>query len=106
MSLLQLCSRFSSLNSPLVCRLLTTFTEHSFKAHDLKAAVPLRSSNSYNSQHTDNFTRFTQDATNMTGQSDAELVMDPEDKERAVEDLRGFKVWLCFMAACSTVPNS
>ncbi|ORY92756.1 hypothetical protein BCR35DRAFT_7677 [Leucosporidium creatinivorum] len=74
--------------------LLTNFTQHSFKAHDLKAAVPLRSTNNYNSQHTENFTRFTQDATNMTGmtaQSDSGLVMDPEDKERAVEDLQGFK---------------
>jgi len=74
----------------------------------LKAAVPLRSTNNYSSQHTENFTRFTQDATNMTGmtgQSDSELVMDPEDKERAVEDLRGFKVRFRALASCSTVCN-
>lgn len=74
------------------CRLLTTFTQHSFKAHDLKAAIPLRANTGYNSQHTENLTRFTQDVTNMTGHSDSGLVMDPEDRDRAAEDLQGFKV--------------
>lgn len=47
---------------------------------------------------TENLTRFTQqaDATNnMTGlttQSDSGLVMDPDDRDRALEDLKGYKV--------------
>ena len=80
-----------------VASLLDTFSSRKFKAHELKEAVPLRSINHYNSQHTENLTRYTQDATSvtgMTGQSDSNLVMDPEDKERTVEDLKGYKVRL------------
>lgn len=82
-------------------RLLNTFSSRKFKAHELKEAVPLRSAHSYNSQHTENFTKFTQDATSLTGltgQSDSNLVMDPEDKERTAEDLKGYKVRLPFNA--------
>ncbi|KAM0787753.1 hypothetical protein ACM66B_003810 [Microbotryomycetes sp. NB124-2] len=74
--------------------LLHTFTQHSFKAHDLKAAVPVR--HAATMQHTDNLTRLTAaDATsNMTGltsNTDSGLIMDPDDKDRAVHDLRGYK---------------
>jgi hypothetical protein len=44
-------------------------------------------------------TRYTQDVTSMTGltvHSDSGLVMDPEDRDRASEDLKAFKVRLFF----------
>lgn len=70
-------------------RYLKTFNNHRFKSEDLKQAVPLRSQ----SQQTEDYTRYTNvDATGLTGVSDTGLVMDPEDKERAVEDLVAFKV--------------
>ncbi|CEQ40404.1 SPOSA6832_02046, partial [Sporobolomyces salmonicolor] len=64
--------------------LLTAFHQHAFKSAELSAAVP----------HTENLTRFTQDATSMTGVtgvSDSGLIMDSADKERALEDLALFK---------------
>ncbi|GAA5943878.1 hypothetical protein JCM1841_004228 [Sporobolomyces salmonicolor] len=73
--------------------LLTAFHQHAFKSAELSAAVPVRDLQSH-SQHTENLTRFTQDATSMTGVtgvSDSGLIMDSADKERALEDLALFK---------------
>ncbi|GAA5860994.1 hypothetical protein JCM8547_008001 [Rhodosporidiobolus lusitaniae] len=84
----------SDVNTALFDRtnaLLNAFTQQSFKAHELASSVPVRDLAKLQSQQTENYTRWTQDATSMTGHSDSGLVMDSGDKERALEDLKVFK---------------
>ncbi|KAK4046775.1 hypothetical protein OIO90_006441 [Microbotryomycetes sp. JL221] len=82
--------------------LLNSFTQHAFKAYDLKAAVPVRSTPNMvqqQQQSTENLTRMTQgdqtlhtgNLTGLTTNTDSGLIMDPEDKDRAGHDLRGYK---------------
>ncbi|GAA5970977.1 hypothetical protein JCM11641_004530 [Rhodosporidiobolus odoratus] len=72
--------------------LLSSFAQQAFKAQELASSVPVRDlAKLQQSQQTDNFTRWTQDVTGVTGFSDSGLVMDSGDRERAGEDLKVFK---------------
>jgi hypothetical protein len=91
-------TQLSSLNNVPPPSYLSTFQSHKFKVDELYSAVPLRSATAQQAGQTENYTRMTQDGTmNVTGLtefSDEGLVMDPEDKGRAVVDLKAFKVGL------------
>jgi hypothetical protein len=81
----------------VVDSLLNSFSQQDFKVKEL-ASVPVRDLG--NAQQTENLTRWTQDAThNVTGHSESGLIMDVNDKERALEDLKVFKVR--FPAVCT-----
>lgn len=71
---------------------MKTFNSHRFKSSDLKESVPLRTQ----AQQNEDSTRFGNSNNNtnydLTGVSETGLVMDPEDKERAGEELVAFKV--------------
>ncbi|POY71722.1 hypothetical protein BMF94_5082 [Rhodotorula taiwanensis] len=81
-------------------QLLSTFTQHPFEAHRLASSVPVRDLGRLAQYHgslggnTENYTRWTQGATDLTGVSgvsDEGLVMDAGDRGRATEDLKLFK---------------
>ena len=86
------------------CRLLATFTQHAFESHRLASSVPVRDLGRLAQYHgslgggngnTENYTRWTQGATDLTGVSgvsDEGLIMDAGDRGRATEDLKLFKV--------------
>ncbi|GAA6012987.1 hypothetical protein JCM10207_008404 [Rhodosporidiobolus poonsookiae] len=71
--------------------LLHSFAQQQLKGQELASLVPVRDLGKLQAQHTDNYTRWTQDATGVTGHSDSGLVMDSGDRERALEDLKVFK---------------
>ncbi|GAA6027397.1 hypothetical protein JCM8097_007828 [Rhodosporidiobolus ruineniae] len=73
--------------------LLDSFSQQQFKGHELASSVPVRDLAKLQQHHayTDNFTKWTQDVTSVTGYSDSGLVMDSGDRQRALEDLKVFK---------------
>ncbi|KAG0667165.1 hypothetical protein C6P46_002577 [Rhodotorula mucilaginosa] len=84
-------------------QLLATFTQHAFESHRLASSVPVRDLGRLAQYHgtlgggngnTENYTRWTQGATDLTGVSgvsDEGLIMDAGDRGRATEDLKLFK---------------
>ncbi|GAA5861877.1 hypothetical protein JCM3774_001336 [Rhodotorula dairenensis] len=81
-------------------QLLATFTQHAFESQRLASSVPVRDLGRLTQYQgglgasTENYTRWTQGATDLTGVSgisDEGLIMDAGDRERATEDLKLFK---------------
>lgn len=91
-------------------RLLATFTQHAFESHRLASSVPVRDLGRLTQYQgglggsTENYTRWTQGATDLTGASgvsDEGLIMDAGDRGRATEDLKLFKVRSSAELLCS-----
>ncbi|BGO93871.1 hypothetical protein NBRC10512_006119 [Rhodotorula toruloides] len=79
--------------------LLTTFAQHPLESTRLVSSIPVRdlSHLSHRQNDTENYTRWTQGATDVTavtGVSEDGLVMDSADRERIGEDLRLFKEYI------------
>jgi hypothetical protein len=88
--------------------LLSTFAQHPLESTRLVSSIPVRdlSHLAHRQNDTENYTRWTQGATDVTavtGVSEDGLVMDSADRERIAEDLRLFKVRLAFTASLATL---
>ncbi|PRQ76054.1 hypothetical protein AAT19DRAFT_13076 [Rhodotorula toruloides] len=79
--------------------LLTTFAQHPLESTRLVSSIPVRdlSHLAHRQNDTENYTRWTQGATDVTavtGVSEDGLLMDSADRERIGEDLRLFKEYI------------